>query len=311
MGVFVALLSAVFATSKDLVSKRLAHRLDGMVSTFASFAFALPYYATLLTILYLLGHETFIFTQRFFVFVLLRSVTDTFAEGMKMHALAHGDVSIVSSVLSMSPILLLFTSPLITGDEITLLGMLGVILVVAGSLVLAFRPSAEDWSRQKRGILLSLGAAFFFSLNNCFDRLAVKEATPVFSGFAMTLFSAFLMMPLVIWRGDRLQALSAHRLDFSLRGLLETAFMVCKLYALQFLAAQYVAGLQRASLILSIIGGRIFFKEFDFRRRLAAGVLILIGVTVITLAQSEQSAQAESVPVYSNEYGSVEAVQPK
>ena len=42
-----------------------------------------------------------------------------------------------------------------------------------------------------------------------------------------------------------------------------------------------VAAAQRLSLVLSIVGGRVFFKEGDFRRRLAAGVLILAGVFLV------------------------------
>ena len=37
MGFAAALLSAVFSAAKDLLSKRFASRLDGTVSTFASF----------------------------------------------------------------------------------------------------------------------------------------------------------------------------------------------------------------------------------------------------------------------------------
>src|SRR6516162_779679 len=97
MGFFAATLSAVFSSSKDLLSKRLAFRLDGTTSTFASFTFALPYYVLLLAVLYALGFEAFTWSLPFLVLVLLRSITDTFAEWLKMHALAHGDISVVAT----------------------------------------------------------------------------------------------------------------------------------------------------------------------------------------------------------------------
>src|SRR5436305_623414 len=146
MGLLASLLSAVFSSSKDLISKRLAFRLDGMVSTFASFAFALPYYAVALLVLGLLDQETFTWSLAFFVLVLLRSVTDTFAEGMKMHAFAHGDISLVASFFSISPLFLLITSPLITGDRLSVAGVVAVTLVVGGSLLLVYRPRAKGWA---------------------------------------------------------------------------------------------------------------------------------------------------------------------
>jgi hypothetical protein len=42
---------------------------------------------------------------------------------------------------------------------------------------------------------------------------------------------------------------------------------------------------QRLSLLISIIGGRIFFREEDFGRRFAAGVLILAGVFLVAWMQ--------------------------
>src|SRR5262245_9161158 len=116
MGFLAALLSAVFSSSKDLLSKRLAFRLDGTVSTFASFGFALPFYVLVLAVLYVLGMETFASSLSCLVLVLLRSITDTFAEWMKMYAFAHGDISVVTAFFALSPLFRLVTSPLITRD---------------------------------------------------------------------------------------------------------------------------------------------------------------------------------------------------
>ena len=282
---FAALLSAVFSSSKDLLSKRLAFRLDGTVSAFASFWFALPFYVVVLAVLYYLGFETFDWSLLFLILVFLRSLTDTLAEWMKMYALAHGDISMVATFFSLAPLFLLVTSPLITGDPLAAADVIAVVLVVGGSLLMLYRPANSGWAEQKKGILLATGAALFFSLNSCFDRLAVQYGTPVASGFTMTLLSALLLAPFVIFRRDRLQALRVHRTGLLIRGALEIAFMVSKLYALKFLQAPDVVAVQRFSLVLSIIGGRMFFKEPDFKRRLAAGLLILGGVFVVAWIQ--------------------------
>jgi drug/metabolite transporter (DMT)-like permease len=285
MGFFAATLSAVFSSSKDLLSKRLAFRLDGTTSTFASFAYALPFYIAVLAVLYWLGVEGFERSVPFLVLILLRSITDTFAEGLKMYAFAHGDISIVATFFSLSPLLLLVTSPLITGDPLHMVDAVAVVLVVVGSLLMVYRPSTTGWAAQRKAILLACGAALFFSLNSCFDRLAVQRGTPVFSGFSMTLLSALFLLPFVFFRKDRLRSMRCHSAGLLLRGALEIAFMVCKLSALQFLAAPDVVAVQRLSLVLSIIGGKMFFKEPDFKRRLAAGILILVGVFVVAWVQ--------------------------
>jgi drug/metabolite transporter (DMT)-like permease len=217
--------------------------------------------------------------------VFLRSLTDTLAEWMKMHAFAHGDISVVASFFSISPLFLLVTSPLITGDRLSVEGVVAVVLVVGGSLLLVYRPRSRGWAGQRKAVLLAAGASLFFSLNSCFDRLAVQRGTPVFAGFAMTLLSALFLLPWALRRRYRWEALRANRAGLWVRGLLEVAFMVSKLCALQFLQAPYVVGVMRLSLVLSILGGRVFFREPDFARRLAAGLLIVGGVFLIAWLQ--------------------------
>src|SRR5579859_4069813 len=129
MGLLLAFVASTLATAKDLLSKRLASRLDGTASTFASFAFALPFYVVALAVLRLLGLEVFTWSLPFLGLVLLRSSTDTIAEGLKMHAFNHGDISIVATFFSLAPLFLLFTSPLITGDRLTWTEVVAVILV--------------------------------------------------------------------------------------------------------------------------------------------------------------------------------------
>jgi drug/metabolite transporter (DMT)-like permease len=285
MGLSLAIFSCFFATAKDLVSKRLAGQLDGTVSTFASFAFAVPYYLLVLLVLYFLGYEKLDYSLPFLVLVLLRSITDTFAEWMKMYAFAYGDISVVASFFSMSPLFLLFLSPFVTGDELTWTGAVAVVLVVLGSLLIARGQPTKEVVSQRKGIVLALGAALFFSLNSCFDRLAVQRGTPVFAGFAMTVLSALFLLPLIVRRPDRQETLVEYGGEFALRGFLEISFMVSKLTAMQILSAPEVVAIQRLSLLLAIVGGRVLFKERDFGRRLAAGMLILGGVLLIAWAQ--------------------------
>jgi drug/metabolite transporter (DMT)-like permease len=293
MGILAALVSAVFSTSKDIISKKLAVRIDGATSTFASFAFALPFYLIVLAGLGLAGYDIVHFTAAFWWLVVGRALTVSFAEGMKMYAFAHGDISLVTLVFSMSPLFLLVLSPLITGDELSVTGTVAVLVVVGGSLALVWRPS-QGSERQKLAIVLALGASMFFAMNSVFDRMAVRPtgdeapdpAVAVVAAFTMTLLSAFLLSPFVLLHRQRWGGLFTYRRGLLVRGFLEVAFMVGKLLAMQHLAAPYVVGLQRSSLILSVIAGRVLFRETDFLRRLLAALLILGGVLWIAWEQA-------------------------
>ncbi len=284
-GISAALLSAVCATAKDIVSKRLSREVSSSISAFASFLFALPYYLVLLLALYLLGLEDFAVEGAFFTFILLRGVSDTAAEWMKMHALGTSDLSFVACFLALSPAFLIVMSPLLTGEPITAVEVVALILVCAGTVIVAWKPGATLAQTDKRGMLWAIGAAFFFSINTCFDKLAVRTASPTLAAFSVTLVAGLFLLP-VVWRSrDKVEALRQHRRAFFLRGFYELLFMVAKLSALVVLSAPAVMALQRISLVLNVVGGRAIFKERDFVRRLVAALLVFSGVLLVIVGE--------------------------
>ncbi|MFM1848021.1 MAG: hypothetical protein RL417_1495 [Pseudomonadota bacterium] len=281
LGISAALLSAVCATAKDIVSKRLSREVSGSVSAFASFLFALPFYLVLLAALYLLGVEDFAVSGAFFTFIVLRGLSDTAAEWMKMQALAVSDLSFVACFLALSPVFLIVTSPFLTGEPITRSEMAALALVCCGTVLAAYKPGETLAKADKKGMVWGVGAAFFFSVNTCFDKLAVQTASPTVSAFAVTVVAGLFLMP-AVWRTPGgVAELRRFRSPFFLRGFFELLFMVTKLTALLFLSAPAVMALQRVSLILNVVSGRTLFHEGQFGRRLGAAILILCGIILV------------------------------
>lgn len=274
MGVIACFIGALLFSAKDLASKFLSLRVDGTTSTFSSFFFALPFYFLALLLAGLLGFESFSLGQNFFILVFLRAITDSAAEWLKMSALAKGEISLLASFLYISPVFVLFLSPFLTNDQMQAQQILGVVIIGLGGLLLIWRPGQQLPRGSMAGILLSLGSAFFFSLNHCLDRLAVQEASPLLCGFSMTLLYALFFLPL-IFLSNRISFIRPNLKLFSLRGLLEIASMYCKLFALQFLDAASAVALLRLSLLFSILGGKMFLDEGGFKTRLIAGLLTI------------------------------------
>lgn len=278
-GLLFASISTVLVSAKDVVSKKIASSIDPSLSSFASFFFALPFYLAAIASAYFLGFETFLIMKGFILAVVLRSITDTFAETLKMHALKAGDLSLVISLISLHPLFLLFFSPIITGDPLTGNIVQGVILTVIGNLIIFYKP---EGSISKRGVLLGLGTALFFSLNNCFDRMSVQSASPLLSGFSMTALSCVFLTP-ALKIEKSISSLTSHSRPLLLRGALEVGFMVSKLSALTVLSAPQVSAILRLSVLLSMFGGSVMLKEKGLIRNLLGGALSIIGVTIAVI----------------------------
>lgn len=276
-----AITAALFASAKDLVSKRVSVEVDGNVSAFASFLFALPFYFVLLATLYLLGLERFAWGAAFGGLVLARSSSDSLAEWSKMQALSHGDLSLVTLFFSLSPLFLVFLSPLITGDPISSFNVLAVLITVAGSILLVYRPGVSFRGAERKAVLFAFGGSLFFAINQCVDRLAVQQASPALAAFSMTLVSCLMLSPTLRFTKKPLGQLVNSQKFFWGRGLLEVCFMVTKLFALQFMSAPQMSVLIRLNVLFSVIGGRILFDERQTFRRLMAALLIIGGAAIV------------------------------
>lgn len=283
MGFLLALLSACSATAKDIVSKAVASRVNPSISTFASFAFALPFYVILLALSPLFGADPLVYTGSFVWLVLARSISDIFAEGFKMKALQVGDISLVSSFLSLSPLLLALLSPIITGDRVTINDWVALGCIVLGSLLIVRRDRRSGQIIQMQAIVYACLASVAFALNSCFDRLAVVNSGALTAGFSMTLVACILVAPLALRHASALGELRSNYKAFLTRGAWETLFMVTKLAALQFLEAHVVSGIARTSLLLTVLAGRIRFGERDTARRIIASLLIYAGLLVLLM----------------------------
>ena len=285
MGIILSLLAGFLSTSKDLVSKRLSVDLSGILSAFASFVYALPYYVVLLIILYLLGYEDFAFSKEFFVLIFLRALTDMGAEWSKMEAIERADISFISPFLGLAPLFLLVVSPLITGDTIPAYGIFAVLIIVAGSAILILKRNQTGGVLEKKAIGFALLTSLCFTFNNCFDRLAVQIASPTLSGFGMTIAAALFLLPFAVRKGNIASSFKTTSRPLWIRGFFELLYMVTKLSALQYLPVQYVSALSRSSLLFSVLGGQIIFKEGEFLRRLLGSALIGVGLVAIILLE--------------------------
>jgi drug/metabolite transporter (DMT)-like permease len=281
MGIIATLLAACAATAKDLVSKSVASKVNPDISTFASFLFALPFYAIILAALYLYGEPIGSLSRAFLALVVMRGISDVCAEGCKMRAFEKGDVSLVSGLLSLSPLFLTIISPFITGDVIRRSEMIGVGLIVLGGLVLVKRDRTTGKVAQPVAVIYALIGSLAFALNSALDRLAVGQAGAVTSAFSVTVCAALLTLPALFRVPSARVDLTSNAGSFFLRGFFETGFMVAKMVALTTLPAHVVVGIMRMSMIFTVVAGGKLFNEKNRGRRIVGTLIMYVGLLVL------------------------------
>lgn len=285
MGVVLCILSALFCTLKDINSKKLASRITGSSSTLGSFVFTLPFYTIILTILWLTGIEKLTYSKEFFIFIILRSLTDLFAKWFQMLSLKYAELSFLIPFMCLSILFVAVLAPLITGEHLYNLGLFGMLLIALGCMLLGgeLKFKNSDFKNQLKGIFLALCSSLFFGLNVCIDKLAIKSSSPTFAAFWMTLISIIVFLPLLMYKKDAPKVDKISFKNLFIRGFFDSAYVYTKLVALLFLPTQVVAGILKLSIIFTVFGGKMVLKEREFKRRLVASILILFGIGLLVV----------------------------
>ncbi|MFH1133273.1 MAG: DMT family transporter [Nanoarchaeota archaeon] len=264
-----ALLSAVFDASFFALLKRSMKRLQ-------------PY--ALVAVTYLLG-SLVLFSialargipplgQALFPAVAGSAVLTAGALLLILKALEDTDLSLAMPMLAFTSLFLIMTSFLFLGELPSLLGSVGIALIVLGSLIL------NRFSfRRKKGLALMLGVALIYSVLANVDKIVVLNSD-VFFGSSLTLFLIGLFFLILGRKSLTLPTLKAGVL---LGGVLAAMMIAVNLaYSLQIVP--YVIAIKRTAILFSVIYGGVLFKEGKFGLRLAGAAVMLAGVLVILLS---------------------------
>ena len=241
-----------------------------------------------------------------------------------MKALRYSDLSISVPMLTFTPLFLLVTSPLILGEFPSLLGLLGIFLIVSGSYLL----NIKEWKQgylapfkalfRERGPKLMLIVAFLWSITSNYDKVGALNSSPIIWILAVNLFIAICMIPLILkyslTSSQEISVLSPASQKTSglspsskirssrdknnivliqqnikilvIMGILSTLTSIFQIYAITLTLVAYVIAIKRTSVVFSVLWGHYIFHEKGVKERLLGASIMVLGVVLIVLSNS-------------------------
>lgn len=210
-----------------------------------------------------------------------------------VRALELADVSLVIPLISLSPLFMLLTSWLMVSEVPDLSGLGGILLVVVGTYFLS--GGRADFVMEplislvdEPGPRWALMVAVLWSVTANIDKLTVQASSPLAYTFWFHLFFALAFTPIYFWMSDDASDESTSELKFNwiLVGLVGAGFLQAILAAFQMIAltgtqVTYVIAIKRAGMLISVLGGGMFFGEEELPRRFLAALLVLFGLLAI------------------------------
>lgn len=280
-----AFLSALFDSLKDVSSKRSLKHVDEYT---AAWAFRL--FATLFIIPALFFVRIPSIGSGFWAALIIGGSLNIITTVLYMKAYKHSDLSITSPIAAFQPLFLLITSPIMVDEFPSALGLAGVLFIVMGSYLLNLRENKNGRLApfkalfREKGPKLMLAVAFIWSITSNFDKIGVKNSSPVFWTFSQSLFLAVFMFPLMLYKSK--ESFGQVRLHFRKLvpiGLFSALTLVLQMTALSLALVAYVSSIKRTSSILSVLFGGLLLKEKNMRERLFGAFIMVLGVVLIAL----------------------------
>lgn len=201
-----------------------------------------------------------------------------------------GDLSVVYPLARSSPLFLFVLAVVFLGEEVSLWGVSGILLVVLGVYMIHMEGlSIKEFLKPITSIRthpsqFALMTALCTSVYSLVDKLGVRAVTPMAYSFWLDVFIAAFFTPVVLgrrgweavyaeWRRNRLQVL------FS--GFLMRFGYVLVLLAMALAQVSYILALRQLSVVLGVVFGVGLLGESYGRVRLLSSIIIFAGVLIL------------------------------
>jgi drug/metabolite transporter (DMT)-like permease len=203
-----------------------------------------------------------------------------------VQAYTHGDLSVVYPVArGTAPLLVALCAPVLLGERLTPLAILGVASVGGGIAWLGL--SARRAAGTFRGLLWALATAGTIAAYSMLDKVGVSRTHPLAYVIVVLGLNGVGMTPYVLWQRDRRRLWALWRETWPSAvtgGLLSLVAYLLVLTAMRLTQVSYVAALRETSVVFAAaLGARVLGEPYG-GRRIVASVVVACGLFLLVLA---------------------------
>lgn len=287
LGFLLAFGTAISEALKDITSKYNLHHIDEYT---AAFSMHLVQSLLLVPLVLYLGFEEM--SPRFLWALLASSLLQLGVILLYFKAIKRSELSVTVPLITLTPLFMLLTSPIIIGEFPNALGIVGIVLIVVGTYISNI---SEDPKKifapfvslvRNQGSRYMLLVAFIWSITANIDKIGVEETSPIYWAFTKDFVILFYLIPILILKSKRpLLQINNRKWPLLMVGFFKSTSVVTQMFAIQFILVPYVISIKRASSVFIILFAFFYMNErSNFRNRMIGIVIILIGLFVIAIS---------------------------
>lgn len=227
----------------------------------------------------------------FWFYIVLLGVFDIFGNMYLVKSLKTVDLSIFGPLNSYKPVVALVFSAVLLNEIPSVLGICGVLVIIAGSYVLGLSPKSKaDGIRNtywNKGVLYRFLAILLTSVAAVFSKKAILLTSPLTTliywaaiGWPISIFILRKINP--NWK-DELSMAKGHLPELALLFLSFLALQLCTLLTFEKVFVGYSLALFQLSALISVFFGAHFFKEGSIKFRIVGAGIMTLGTILIVI----------------------------
>jgi drug/metabolite transporter (DMT)-like permease len=212
------------------------------------------------------------------------------AQLLLMRALQISPMSLCIPFMAFTPVFLIVTGYVMLGELPSWIKLLGVGLIVVGSLLMHRRLFAEGLVAPLKAILQEKGSryillvALILSITNPIEKQLVTMSDPLTQAFSYCI-GLCVLFGILAWarRADCRVVMRTTPKWAVLAGVMDAAALLLQFFTYSYLAVVITISIKRAGIVLSVLAGWLIFRERQISDKLIAASVMLGGVLILYL----------------------------
>jgi uncharacterized membrane protein len=282
-----AITFALTSSLGTILAKKVMRNVDEKMFLMVSSFFSLPLLFLLILIFYQIPKVDTIFI----VSLLVSTMIGVAAALLAYKAIRESEISLISPISAFNPVFTSVISFIVLREAVGTKGVAGILLIVFGAYLLQISKFKEGIFKPiqslltHKGVQLSLGAYFIWSITPVFEKTAIYHTNPSVPPFA-SLIGGLMAIPVYAFlvRKDIKKVFRGVKNNFKyflLIGFLGAIGQAVAFTAFSLTNLGYATAVFKLSMIFTVIFGWLFFKEQNIKERLLGSLVMLLGVILL------------------------------
>jgi len=280
-----AVSSAFTQVIRNVIMKNLGHKLDEHINVWGRFTFLLPF---ALGMSYFKGFPEL--GNNFWIFSILSGTTVAIMTMFLSRAFKLSDMSISIALWKINVIFLMFFGVLFLDEQITYLGIIGILIAFCGVYFLNIQKARVSIFEplkmlfRDKGLFSALISGFLLAVTSIFWKNTIILSDIYFPTFANFFFASCITTVIAILKSRKnFKIIPQYKFQFILMGFLAFITNLASNASYSLTNPAYTEAVKQVEIIFASLAGMIFFGEHKRVREIWPGVLMIIGGILIVI----------------------------